>query len=84
MNTKRPLLFLLACFVVAVLYFYKPGRKPASAIGLSPDRSFALVSEIPTDCPMQCLARIRTHITALCTLAQDLVQARVDLSTLRA
>lgn len=70
---------------VGGLYFYKPSRKPASVIGLSPDdKSFELVSEIAGDCERTCLAGIRSGITQLGTLAQALVQARIDLSLLQA
>lgn len=67
---------------VGGLYFYKPSRKPASVIGLSPGHSFKLVSEIPSTCTEACLAGIRDHITSLGTLAQVLIQTRVDLSAL--
>lgn len=67
---------------VGGLYFYKPSRKPASVIGLSPGNSFKLVSEIPSTCDIKCLADIRDQITSLGTLAQTLVQTRVDLSSL--
>lgn len=73
---------------VGGLYFYKPSRKPASVIGLSPGNSFELVSEInekpENECTQTCLADIREHITTLDTLAQTLVQTRVDLSELLA
>lgn len=68
---------------VGGLYFYKPSRKPASVIGLSPGNSFELVSEIPSNCDETCLVHIRDHITALGTLAQTLVQTRVDQSILQ-
>lgn len=67
---------------VGGLYFYKPSRKPASVIGLSPGKSFKLVSEIPSSCTDKCLSDIRDHITTLDTLAQTLIQTRVDLSVL--
>lgn len=67
---------------VGGLYFYKPTRKPASVIGLSPGQSFKLVSEIPSTCDDKCLGAIRNHITTLGTLAQTLIQTRVDLSIL--
>lgn len=67
---------------VGGLYFYKPSRKPASVIGLSPGKSFKLVSEIPSKCTDKCLSDIRDRITTLDTLAQTLVQTRVDLSVL--
>ena len=73
---------------VGGLYFYKPSRKPASAIGLSPGASFELVSEIvgaePNTCTETCLAEIRTRLTRLGGLATELVQARADLSLLQA
>ena len=69
---------------VGGLYFYKPSRKPASVIGLSPGASFELISEIPGGCNQECLVKIRDHITTLGTRAQTLVQARVDLSVLKA
>lgn len=69
---------------VGGLYFYKPSRKPASVIGLSPEKSFELISEISGDCTQTCLADIRAQITTLGTLAQTLVQTRVDLSLLLA
>ena len=65
---------------VGGLYFYKPSRKPASVIGLSPDgTSFELVSEIPSECTETCLAAIRSLITRLGTLSSELVQERVSL-----
>ena len=68
---------------VGGLYFYKPSRKPASVIGLSPGSSFELVSEIIGEgdqiCDQTCLAGIRDRISALDTLAQVLVQTRVEL-----
>jgi len=67
---------------VGGLYFYKPSRKPASVIGLSPGKSFKLVSEINSTCDNKCLADIRDQITALSTLAQTLIQTRIDLSVL--
>lgn len=73
---------------VGGLYFYKPSRKPASAIGLSPGASFELVSEIAGDesnrCTETCLAAIRTQLTRLSSLAAELVQERADLSLLQA
>lgn len=71
---------------VGGLYFYKPNRKPASAIGLSPSKeSFKLVSEIGGDkCKHECLLALRDQITALGALAQDLVQAQIDLVQARA
>jgi hypothetical protein len=69
---------------VGGLYFYKPSRKPASVIGLSPGHSFELVSKIDSECNQKCLADIRDHITTLGTRAQTLVQTRVDLSVLLA
>src|SRR5512134_1882881 len=70
---------------VGGLYFYKPNRKPASAIGLSPGKeSFKLVSEIDgKNCTRECLVTLRDQITTLGGLAQELVQAQVDLSTLQ-
>lgn len=64
---------------VGGLYFYKPSRKPASVIGLSPGNSFELVSEIPSDCDLKCLVAIRDEVTSLGSLAQELVQSRVDV-----
>lgn len=73
---------------VGGLYFYKPSRKPASAIGLSPGASFELVSEIAggasNDCTETCLAAIRTQLNRLGSLAAELVQERADLSLLQA
>lgn len=65
---------------VGGLYFYKPSRKPASVIGLSPDaESFVLVSEIDGKCADVDLAAIRDRIVHLGTLGSDLVQERVGL-----
>ena len=69
---------------VGSLHFYKPSRKPASIIGLSPGKSFKLISEIRSDCKEDCLYAIRDDIAALGTLAQTLVRSRVDLSELLA
>ena len=70
---------------VGGLYFYKPARKPASVIGLSPGASFELTSEIDGDaCDTQCLLNIRTLLTSLSMDAQDLIQERIKLTLLQA
>ena len=70
---------------VGGLYFYKPGRKPASAIGLSPGKSFEIINEIPGDqCNQNCLVGIRDQIIHFDTLAQILVQKKIALSLLEA
>lgn len=69
---------------VGGLYFYKARRKPASAIGLSPGKSFELTSEITGGCDLDCLVEMRAGIVALTALAQDVVETKIALTELQA
>jgi hypothetical protein len=69
---------------VGGLYFYKPKRKPASAVGLSPGgKSFILVDEVPASCELDCLYPLRDQLVELQTQALKLIEARISFTTLQ-
>lgn len=71
---------LLPFAEVGGLYFYKPKRQPASAIGLSPDHSFILVAEIDSGCDNACMIPIKDALSKLRAQALDLIQNKIELS----
>ncbi|GAB4262424.1 MAG: hypothetical protein Kow0092_12710 [Deferrisomatales bacterium] len=71
---------LLPFSEVGALYFYKPRRQPATAIGLSPGRSFILVTEVESTCDAPCLLQVRDKLVELRNRAMDVIEARIQLT----
>ena len=63
------------------LQFYKPKRKPSSAIGLSHGDSYIMQSVIESECDEGCLLSIRDNLLLLRAKAEALVEARVNLTS---
>lgn len=64
------------------LQFYKPKRKPSSAIGLSNGDSYIMQSVIDSECDEVCLSTIRDNLLLLRGKAEALVEARVNLTSI--
>ncbi|MCH7334376.1 hypothetical protein [Acinetobacter modestus] len=66
---------------VGSIQFYKADRKPSAAIGLSKGGSYILESKIESKCDLDnCLKDIRDGLVLLKDKAENLVEARINLS----
>jgi hypothetical protein len=65
------------------LYHFKAQRKPASAIGVSPDKSFILTNEIPYNGGISDLTSIRDALLLLKNLAEKNILDKLELTRLR-
>jgi len=74
---------------VGELYFYKPQRKPTSAIGISASgKSYVLSSEFdgtgkPEDCDLETLIGIRDKIANTLQLGKALISQRIRVAKLK-
>lgn len=66
------------------LQFYKPRRKPSSAVGLSNGDSYVMESVIKSECDENCLRTIRDNLLLLRGKAESLVEARINLTRILA
>lgn len=65
------------------LQFFKPQRRPASAIGLSNSSdSYVIQSIIESECDEDCLSKIRDNLLLVRGKAEALVEARIKLTKL--
>jgi len=62
------------------LQFYKPTRKPSSAIGLSNGNSYIIQSVIESECHENCLTTIRDNLLLLRAKAEAVVEAKINLT----
>ena len=62
------------------LQFYKPQRKPSSAIGLSNGNSYVMQTVIDSKCDEKCLSSIRNNLISLRSSAEALVEDRINLT----
>lgn len=62
------------------LQFYKPKRKPSSAIGLSNGDSYVMQSVIESECDEKCLSTIRDNLLLLRGKAESFVEDRINLT----
>lgn len=69
---------------VGSLQFYKPKRKPSSAIGLSNGNSYIMQSVINSECDEGCLTTIRDNLLLLRAKAESVVEARINLTSVSA
>jgi hypothetical protein len=69
---------------VGSLQFYKPKRKPSSAIGLSNNNSYVMQTIIESECHEECLIIIRDNLLLLRAKAEAVVEARINLTRVSA
>lgn len=62
------------------LQFYKPKRKPSSAIGISNGKSYVMQSVIDSECDEQRLSTIRDNLLLLRGKVETLVEDRINLT----
>lgn len=66
------------------LQFYKPKRKPSSAVGLSNGNSYIMQSVIKPECCVACLIKIRDGLLDLRAKAEAFVEAKINLTKIAA
>ena len=66
------------------LQFYKPKRKPSTAIGLSHGNSYIMQSVIENECNEKCLSTVRDNLLLLRSVAESLIEHRIDLTRMLA
>lgn len=64
------------------VHFYKPKRKPSSAIGISHDKSYAIETTINSTCDQACLSCIKEKILLVKNTATRLIEMKINLTKL--
>lgn len=62
------------------IQFYKANRKPSAAIGLSKGNSYILESKVESKCNVACLNIIKQGLVILKDKAENLVEAKLNLT----